>query len=73
MFERRRENTLKPVFHLATIFFRASKQKANVIGWVVMSSVFVASQSSCLKLLMFAQTNSPSGKQALEGVNIDEF
>ncbi len=35
----------KPVFHLA-IFFLANKQKANVIGCIVMSLVFVASQSN---------------------------
>jgi hypothetical protein len=30
-------------------FFRANKQKVNVIGWL-MSSVFVASQSGCFSL-----------------------
>ncbi len=40
---------LKLVFHLAIFFARTSK-KANVIGHLMMSSVFVASQSSCFFL-----------------------
>ncbi len=41
--------TSKPRFPLGDQFFRANKQK-NECDWVVMSSVFVASQSSCFFL-----------------------
>ncbi len=51
------------VMIVVLLFFRANKQKAD---WLVMSSVFVASQSSCFFLCV--RTNSPSGKQALLNV-----
>ncbi len=50
------------VFHLAIFFLRErAKSKCN---WLVMSPVFVVSQSCMLLCSLFARTNTPGGKQA---------
>ena len=54
--------SVKFVFHLA-IFSR--EQAKSECDWVAMSSVFVASQSSCF-FPLFARTNLPRGKQGLD-------
>ncbi len=49
---------------LSTWRICSREQAKSECYWLVMSSVFVASESSCF--FLFARTNSPSGKPALD-------
>ena len=56
---------IRAVGRFSTWRICSREQAKNECDWLVMSSVFVANQSSCF-FSLFARTNSPSGKPALK-------